>query len=279
MYKCKELDREFTTQRDMFLAIVKSKGSIIESKMKAKKSVNVKSYPLNATVKGLPAKDGVFYAVINTTRYIDSHNDTHLDGIWSKTLNETRGELYYLADHIKSIDTIIAYPENVKAYTKHLFLTDLGLAKQGDTQALIFEINIKDMVHAKAREAVENNRPVQNSVNMQYVKMSLGVNSSDKDFKEEKKVWDKNYSKIINKDVVDEIGYTWFVQEAKIIDEGSMVVFGSNNMTPIITESKEVEPSLDTQQLKDIFKPLHAEVLNEVEQGKSLFKDILTTKN
>ena len=94
---------------------------------------------------------------------------------------------------------------------------------------------------------------------MQYVKISLGINSTEKDFAEQKAYYDKRISEIANKEVVEEQGYFWGVEEAKIVKEGSMVIFGSNDATPIqyteavIDTSGKQEPSKDTQKNKVTF--------------------------
>jgi len=83
---------------------------------------------------------------------------------------------------------------------------------------------------------------------MEYVKISLAVNSTDKDFKDEKKIFDKYIDFIANKDEVLANEFFWAVTEAKVIAEGSMVVRGSNSVTPIIYEPLKNEPLKDTQE-------------------------------
>lgn len=55
-------------------------------------------------------------------------------------------------------------------------------------------------------------------------------------YKEEKKVWDKYYPDIANKGTADERGYFWVVKQAAVI-EGSAVVKGSNQYTPVEVEA------------------------------------------
>ena len=86
---------------------------------------------------------------------------------------------------------------------------------------------------------------------MQYVNIDLSVN--DYDSEEEYKVWSEVYPKLANKEVADEMGYFWAVRELKLVNEGSMVLFGSNSATPIDTQTEAAnstsnnEPSKDTQ--------------------------------
>ena len=48
-------------------------------------------------------------------------------------------------------------------------------------------------------------------------------------------------NEIANKDKAIEQGYFWAVTEAKISKEGSMVLFGSNDVTQIIENKTEAE--------------------------------------
>ncbi|OYW19921.1 MAG: hypothetical protein B7Z54_02575 [Sphingobacteriales bacterium 12-47-4] len=92
------------------------------------------------------------------------------------------------------------------------------------------------MVNDAARRAIEEKRPVQNSVRMQYVKIRLGMDTNVSEDKEYKEYYDKRIGEIANRDVVEEYGYFWGIEEAKIDREGSMVLFGSNDVTPVKSE-------------------------------------------
>ena len=69
--------------------------------------------------------------------------------------------------------------------------------------------------------------------------------------KEEKKIWDKYYPVVANKEIADECGYFWVVTEAKVI-EGSAVPIGSNQATPTlnISEAKSTQPPAEQSQEK-----------------------------
>ena len=61
--------------------------------------------------------------------------------------------------------------------------------------------------------------------------------------------------------VADELGYFWAVRELKIVNEGSMVLFGSNDMTPIKDSSDadeshhdKNEPDDSTQSVTDMLQ-------------------------
>jgi hypothetical protein len=89
---------------------------------------------------------------------------------------------------------------------------------------------------------------------MQYVKMILAVKSDDAELKEENATYEKHIDSIANKEVVNEQAYFWLQTEAKLIEEGSMVVRGSNSATPITYPTKNIQPLKDTDKnepLKD----------------------------
>jgi hypothetical protein len=54
---------------------------------------------------------------------------------------------------------------------------------------------------------------------------------------EEKENWDKYIGKVANVEQAEEEGYFWAVTEAKIV-EGSAVLFGSNRVTPTLSNNK-----------------------------------------
>ena len=82
---------------------------------------------------------------------------------------------------------------------------------------------------------------------MQYVKMELAVKSDDPELKEENATYNKHIDSIANKDAVEAQGYYWAQTEAKVVEEGSMVVKGSNQATPITYPTQDTsQPSNDT---------------------------------
>jgi len=89
----------------------------------------------------------------------------------------------------------------------------------------------------------------QHSIGMQYVRLVLCVN--DPEEKEEFANWEEFYPLVINKDKVNARGFFWYVTEVKLF-EISAVLFGSNELTPTVSTSKNnAAPSEDTQQKED----------------------------
>lgn len=251
MIFCKQFpDKTFATKAEMFDYLAKNAEKIIAIK-KANIYESVKKgiaetaafMPKSATNEAVKAKlkmeDDMVYPVINTTNYMDSHDDVHFPGLWKKSLQETVGKLYYVADHSLTLNNVIAYPENVMAKTVKLPWSMVGKSYEGETEALIFEIKEDNLVHEKAKEAIEYKRPVQNSVRMRYVKIRFGMNSEAKEHAEHKAYYDVKINEIANKEEVEAQGYFYGVEEAQIVKEGSMVLFGSNDATAVLTPMDE----------------------------------------
>lgn len=180
-------------------------------------------------------KDGdTIYPVINTTNWYDSHGDVHLDGIWDTTIQQQKGKLYYAINHELKIGSIISYPNEVEPMVKSMNWHDLGENYDGQTQALIFAVQVTDKSNKDAKKAIKAGVPLQNSVRMQYEKMVLCVDSTAKGLEQERMNFYQHLPKIANKEEVMAAGYYWGIQSAKIVKEGSAVLAGSNRVTPIL---------------------------------------------
>lgn len=252
---CKDFpEKVFATKDELFAELRANADNIIA----LKKADVQKSYekgcvsstflvPKECTAlkTGPQMKEGFVYPVINTTKYMDSHRDVHFDSIWNKSVKEQQGKVFYVADHLTYIDNVIAWPEDVKMMVKSVPWSFVGKSYSGNTEALIYEIAKNKIVNAKAKEIIETKRPVQNSVRMMYVTIKLGMNSDNEDDKKYKDYYDSRIKEIANKEDVEELGYFWGVEEAKIITEGSMVIRGSNDATPV--QQKNIEPPSGTQ--------------------------------
>lgn len=242
MIRCKELNRNFATQKELFAALKSHKREIIEAKKADIKKTDPVIFHLRptdalkteSTVKEITYGDYI-YPVINTINWLDSHKDVHIWGIWDKSAKEQSGQTYYLVNHDLSIGQVISYPKEVEVMVKTMSWAQLGYDYPGDTQALIFKARLTEKSNQAAYQAIKAGEALQNSVRMQYVSLDLAVNATDEDFKEEKRVWDKYSPYVVNRDALKD-GYFWAVKEAKIFKEGSAVLFGSNEATPIMTE-------------------------------------------
>ncbi len=232
---------EFASKEELFKTLRENATKIISLKCadivkSCEKGGQVDTFFLKENaIKGFEMKQDYIYPVINTTKFLDSHNDVHMDGIWNKSVNEQNGKVYYVADHELKLNSIIAYPSSVNVMLKRLPWGALGKNYEGETEALIYEIPKSEIVNSLAKKAIEEKAPMQNSVRMRYIRIKLALNSTSKEDIEYKANWDESINLIANKDVAYENGYFWAVYEAKIEKEGSMVLFGSNEVTPILT--------------------------------------------
>jgi len=260
MIKCAELNKEFSTQEDLFKALLANEKNIIDLK-KASISKSCDKGQLSTfnlfkvtdeTKSLLGLKEGHIYPVINTTGYRDSHKDVHFPGIWNKSAKEQDGSIFYVLDHSLKVSDVIAWPSDVKILIKTVPWSFVGKDFEGDTEALIYEIKTDSIENQNAKDIISKKRPVQNSVRMQYVKIRMAINSTEKEYTTHKAYFDEKINSIANKDEVMQDGYFFGVEEAKISKEGSMVLFGSNDATPInYTEAgkstSETEPPAGTQ--------------------------------
>lgn len=257
---CKELNQEFEDKEAMFLELSKNESKIVELKKAAIKesdSVSIFFETKESAEKSLSfVKDGFVYPVINTTNFLDSHGDVHFPNIWNKSLKDKAKKIFYVLEHKLSIDSVIAFPNDVNAFAKMVSWKELGFDFEGETQALIYEIAKDKIKIPRIKELLEEKTAFENSVRMRYITMNLAVNSKSPNLAKNKALWDERIEKIANKKTAEEKGYFWAVDEASIEKEGSLCLFGSNSATPIIyeaaasTSSKEAEESLHATRRK-----------------------------
>lgn len=189
----------------------------------------------NSTIKGVfKDSDNELQRTIigNTYLWMDSHEDVHAKGVFAKTIKE-RKDIFHLHDHEFKITAKVGEPINV--YEQVIKWSDLGINKEGETQALFMDTNIKKDYNAQIFNEYKTGRINQHSVGMQYVKIDLAAN--DEEYEEEYKVWNDNIDSIGNKEEAIEKGYFWLVREAKLI-EISAVLMGSNSLTPTLNNKE-----------------------------------------
>lgn len=253
MIVCKEFpDREFSSQEELFKALKENKPSLIALKKSTEKRADAISYVnseesniitnkeengTNTEIDKLQVK-----VVINTTNFIDSHNDLHINGIWNRSVSNKK-EFLHLQEHDRDFDKVIS--DNAKGYVESISWKSLGLPYNGKTEALIFDSVIEKKRNEFMFKQYANGWVKNHSVGMRYVKIDLAINSESEWDKDEKELWDKYYSVVANKEVADERGYFWVVSEAQII-EGSAVVMGSNSATPTLSVENKQDSSKDT---------------------------------
>jgi hypothetical protein len=246
--------KNFKNQKDFFNFLSENKETIITQKKSAIKYADciVCSYQKNDTKKTHQTEDEngngnkiiKVSAVINTTNYLDSHDDVHIDGIWTKTLTENP-KIFHLQEHKNEFEKIISSHDDLTVFAKKMKWSELGVDYVGETEALIFDSNVRENRNSFMFSQYKNNWVDNHSVGMQYVNLFLAIN--DKELIKEYEIWEKYYELIANKEVAEKKGFFFAVTEAKLI-EGSAVLRGSNDMTPTIAITEvNNEPENSTQ--------------------------------
>jgi len=263
-------NKEFATKEELFRELIANKKELVAIKKSVTKNADAVSYGYIENVSKNSANKAIASAdlpdtldvkvVINTTNFLDSHGDVHVNGIWNKSVSDNKSFLH-LQEHERDFDKIIS--DSANGYVQSMTWKQLGLPYDGKTEALIFESTIDRLRNGFMLKQYANGWVKNHSVGMRYVQLELAINTEAEYDKEYKALWDEYYPIIANKEVADERGYFWVVKEAKIV-EGSAVVMGSNSATPTL-ETKE-EPSKDT---------LDTEAEKSLQEQKSYYEHLL----
>ena len=265
----------FKTKKELFDFLVENKSTLIaQKKSEMKRADAFTSHcffiedtgnitKANAPILN-PGKLIKTRLIINTTNLMDSHDDVHLPGLWNKSLKENRN-IMHLQEHKMAFDSIISEGDDLKAYTKNYAWSDLGYKADSETQALVFDSNVRKNRNEFMHDQYSKGFVKNHSVGMHYVKLVLAIN--DEDHGAEFEAWEKYYPMIVNKELADAKGYFWAVKEAKVI-EGSAVPLGSNHVTPTLENDIKSEPLESTQD-----EPPEGTLT--IEEYKTTFKNIL----
>jgi len=222
-----------TTQKKSVIKLADGIGHTTLSTQKDLRKANKSESSEIAQVEAFRVK-----AVINTTNILDSHGDVHIPGLWNKSLKENKRIMHIQEHQSSSFDKIIASGEDLKASVESISWKELGYNALGNTQALVFDSNVKESRNKYMFDQYKQGFVNNHSVGMRYVKMELAVN--DEEYEKEKNFYDKYIDQVINRKDAEDLGYFWVVTEAKVI-EGSAVPMGSNPITPTINIK---EPSI-----------------------------------
>lgn len=173
--------------------------------------------------------------VANTYLWMDSHDDVHIPGIFSKTIAERRSPAPHLHDHEFKLEAKVGNP--LKYFEQAISWAELGVPEvKGNTTSLFLETEIKESLNKKIYQMYLGNEIDQHSVSMRYVQIALAFD--DEDYADEYKVWKAYIEQIGNRDKVVDQGYFYAVKEAMLI-ETSCVIAGSNELTPTLGAGQE----------------------------------------
>lgn len=263
-----ELNKTFTNKEELFKALKDNEQKIISLKKatvyKSADKGQFASGSLNASEVKSDfdwMKKGYFYPIVNTTNYYDSHGDVHFPALWNKTIKEQSGRIHYVLDHELKVGSVIAWPDNVGLMLKPIEWSAVGKDYPGTTEALILEVAESDIVNQDAKSVYSAKRSVQGSVRMSYVTIKLGINSDAKEYLENKAYYNSRINEIANRQDVEDAGYFFGIEEAKLIKETSMVLFGSNDATSIVypdavndTKGDDTDPPLPSMDYEKLLK-------------------------
>lgn len=242
---------DFKTRKEFYQYLVSNKAELIAFKKAAIKfsdAVNV-SKTDSLVIKALNTshKDDIASGVIkrtiigNTYNWMDSHDDVHADGCFSKSITERQDKIWHLHDHEQKITAKVGKPTSI--YEKAIDWKDLGVNLTGKTQSLFMDSDIRKDYNELIFEQYLNGEIDQHSVGMRYNQIHLAINNPE--MKPEFAMWSQMIGKIGNKERCEEQGFFWAVIDATLV-EISCVLAGSNELTPTLeNESKEIKDVVD----------------------------------
>lgn len=246
-------DRQFKNQKALFHAIKDNEETIIGlKKSKSYKSIDkgqgIFNIPIlsKATSLKTPFESGFIYPAINSTHWLDTHQDVHIKGCYKRTVKSQQGRVYYIDTHLKGLNNIITRKNNIEMFYDDVDWKLLGKDIAGTTEALFFKI-AEQNVKADYLQLIKEDNELQNSLAMTYKDIVVAINTTDPEFKENKEHFDMYINTIGNKEKAIEDGVFFPVKELAIMGEGSLcpVVGGSNSATSIIQIDSQSEKSLD----------------------------------
>ena len=263
-------DKQFKDKKSLFHALKDNEETIIGlKKSKAYKSIdkgqglfNIPIAHKSSTIK-MDLEQGFIYPVINSTNWLDSHQDVHLKGCYTRTVKEQQGRVYYIDTHQKGLQNIISKKNNIEMFYDDVEWSLLNKDIKGTTEALFFKI-ANENVKKDYLDLINEDKELQNSLAMMYKNIVMCVNSTDPEFKENKEYFDMYINTIGNRNKALEDEVFFAVKELAIMGEGSLcpVVGGSNSATSVIQlnhaekshEEIEAEKSLRTLELLKTIK-------------------------
>jgi hypothetical protein len=208
--------------------------------------------PIEDTTKGILPHDEphVIYRTLiaNTYNYMDGHDDVHLNGIFAKSIAETK-KIFLLHDH--KFEVVAQIGSIISAYEQSGRFQDFGLNIQKDTQALLLDVAIERVKNQLVFDAYSRKEIEQHSVGMQYVKIDLAIDDSTD--KEGFALYHKLLPIIGNAEEVEAQGYFFAVSEAKL-RETSAVLMGSNPLTGIYNQNQQNQSNDEIEQMFDKMK-------------------------
>ena len=129
-------NKEFQSKDELFKALIDNKKELVSIKKSATKNADAVSFGyLDTSIKIDTNKEDVqsqmqnpeslnVKVVINTTNFLDSHGDVHINGIWNKSVKDNVSFLH-LQEHEREFDKVIT--DSAKGYVQSMQWKKLGL--------------------------------------------------------------------------------------------------------------------------------------------------------
>ena len=223
--------------------IIENKASIIKMKKLAGKKCDAIVAPsseavkaFGTTSKALPedTEDKLYRTIIaNTYNFLDSHGDVHLNGTFSKSIQENNNP-FFLADH--EFKTTAKIGKVLSSYEYQAMFNAFGYDSPMMTMALLQDVEIPST--SKLFQQYKDGEINQHSVGMRYIKVDLAVD--DEEYEEEFKLFKSLLPIIGNSEKAEELGYFFAVREAQLI-ETSAVLLGSNPLTGVFNDNQKAQ--------------------------------------
>ena len=261
--------------------IIKNKKELIKLKKATIKEGDIISFditePINLKSELIKEdnENELFRTIVgNTYGFMDSHDDVHIKGIFTKSINENGSNVLHLHDHVHQLVAKVGTP--LKVYEQEVKWEDVGLKKAGSTTALLMDTRIEKARNSNIFTDYKSGSINQHSVGMQYVKLELAVN--DPEEKEEFATWERYKNEVANLDKAEEQGYFWAVTEAKLI-EISAVIKGSNELTPTLAPSTKGIDELTDLVSPEVFVALQSALETKEAVSLTLHKKVEPQKS
>jgi len=217
--------------------------------------------------------------VCATSNWITSTLDFFTENAFDNSIKARGKNIPHIFDHNQTSTSHVGDVQ--KVYTAKMPLKFLGLNKKGEVNAVLMNTKIRKDYNENVYKFYKNDKINQHSIGVRLMDMALAINSKEETFKEEKAVWDEFYPQVLNKNLADRAGHFWVTKEADI-RENSCVLFGANNLTPVLsTNLKEdlkdlkdlKKEELDSQNLSSLEDVVNMNTFNSESISDSLIKE------
>lgn len=110
-------NKEFESKEELFKALKENKKELISIKKSTEKRADAVAYGYIENISKNNIDKAIASAdlpntldvkvVINTTNFLDSHGDVHINGIWNKSVSDNKTFLH-LQEHQRDFDKVIS---------------------------------------------------------------------------------------------------------------------------------------------------------------------------